>query len=212
MTFKRARSKEHIEERYQSIMKRTKTLFMMEDYEDITLVSIAKELNISRTSFYNYFQSKEELFLALLKEEYLSCEEECRQTFTTRLEIEIFAHKLVTIFLKRPLFIKLLSLHASALENKAGYTIMEKFKKDTLPFFKTLPAILCQQFPNAKESDIWLFIAQFNLLITCFYQYSNIPSDQVAIMMELKTFGDAPLLTPEDFFTQTVLNLMQPLI
>ena len=39
-------------------------------FKDITLKEIEKETSFSRTSIYNYFQTKEEIFLALLKREY----------------------------------------------------------------------------------------------------------------------------------------------
>lgn len=39
-------------------------------FKDITLKEIGKETSFSRTSIYNYFQTKEEIFLALLKREY----------------------------------------------------------------------------------------------------------------------------------------------
>ncbi|MBE6164269.1 MAG: TetR/AcrR family transcriptional regulator [Streptococcus gallolyticus] len=206
MTQQRARSKEAIQQRFDDILNRTRELFLEQDYTDISLASVAKELNISRPSLYNYFSSKEELFLALLKHEYLTCNDNFQRTFTQKLPVETFCQQLVHIFYQQPLFIKLLSLHTTALENKCGYEIMAQFKQDTLPFFKTQYHIIQQQFPKATEEDCWTFLQRLTTLSQTFYQYANIPKNQIDIMAKLKTFGSAPLLSPEDYFSKMLVD------
>ncbi|WP_303979018.1 TetR/AcrR family transcriptional regulator, partial [Streptococcus danieliae] len=69
MPQKRARSQEAIEQRYQDILNAARKLFLVQSYDQISLVSLAKQLDISRPSFYTYFPSKDALLLHLLKEE-----------------------------------------------------------------------------------------------------------------------------------------------
>ncbi|MGV3011806.1 TetR family transcriptional regulator [Streptococcus thoraltensis] len=206
MTQRRARSKEAIQQRYNDILIRTRKLFLKKDYSDITLASIAKDLNISRPSLYNYFTSKEELFLALLKQEYLICNKTLKKIFTGKLPTETFCQELIQVFYQQPLFIKLLSLHTIALEDKCGYDVMSQFKEDTLPFFKTQFHIIRQQFPEATEENCWIFLQRLTTLSQTFYQYANIPKDQIEIMAKLKTFGSAPLLSPEDYFARILVD------
>lgn len=206
MTQQRARSKEDIQQRYDDILNQTRELFLKQDYSDITLASIAKDLKISRPSLYNYFRSKEELFLTLLKQEYLTCDKKLQVTFTKKVSTERFCQELVNVFYQQPLFIKLLSLHTVALEDKCGYDVMARFKKDTLPFFKTQFYIIRQQFPDATRDDCWIFLQRLTTLSQTFYQYANIPEDQLKIMTELNTFGSAPLLTPEKYFARMLID------
>ncbi|MET3559247.1 AcrR family transcriptional regulator [Streptococcus rupicaprae] len=206
---KRARTPQEIDDRKQLILERAKELFLTIDYADLTLVAIAKDLELSRPAVYHYFRSKEELFLALLKEEYLACEQRLQEALPHRVSQEQFCQSLVDCAFDSPLFIKLLSLHASALEAKLGYDFTYQFKKDTLPFFKTIYRLICQQFPQASEASIRIFMTQYNLLMTTCYQYSHIPDDQRQIMAELKPFGDLPFLEARQFFSQTLYSLIE---
>lgn len=211
MQKKRARSKEAIQQRYEDILQRTAELFLVQEYADITLTSVAKDLHISRPAIYNYFPSKEELFLALLKREYLTCEQKMKETFTDSLPTKTFCRTLVQVFYRQPLFVKLLSLHTAALEDKCGYEIMSQFKRDTLPFFKTQFAIIRKQYSGTKEENCWQFLQQLTTLSQTFYQYANLPQDQIDLMRELKTFGKAPLLNAEDYFTKMLADFAKHL-
>ncbi len=56
--------------RKEEIINACEKLYQTMSFKDITLKEIGKETSFSRTSIYNYFQTKEEIFLALLKREY----------------------------------------------------------------------------------------------------------------------------------------------
>ena len=63
-------SKEVLEKRPQEILKALRKLYKTMSFNEITLKDISKETSFSRPSIYNYFETKEEIFLSLLKEEY----------------------------------------------------------------------------------------------------------------------------------------------
>ncbi|MGT2950541.1 hypothetical protein BU202_03775 [Streptococcus cuniculi] len=207
----RARNPKEIAQRKEAILQETERIFLEQRYEDITLVSIAKDLQISRPSLYNYFTSKEEIFLALLKGEYLLCQASLKQAAQGQLTTEAFISLLVTNIFDRPLFVKLLSLHAAAMEEKLGYERMYQFKTDTQDFFHTLERCIQEQFPKTSEAACTQFMIQFHLLMTTAYQYSSIPADQAKVMQELNIFGTTPLLDPREFYKQTLLQLCQSL-
>lgn len=56
--------------RKEEIINACEKLYQTMSFKDITLKEISSEISFSRTSIYNYFQTKEEIFLALLKREY----------------------------------------------------------------------------------------------------------------------------------------------
>lgn len=65
-----AGSIERTNARKEEIINACEKLYQTMSFKDITLKEIGKETSFSRTSIYNYFQTKEEIFLALLKREY----------------------------------------------------------------------------------------------------------------------------------------------
>ena len=51
--------------RKEEIIKACEKLYKTENFKDITIKQIGEKTTFSRTSIYNYFQTKEEIFLAL---------------------------------------------------------------------------------------------------------------------------------------------------
>ena len=62
--------KETIDKRREEIMDACDKLYEEKGFQDITIKDISAETNFSRPSIYNYFRSKEEIFLGLLTREY----------------------------------------------------------------------------------------------------------------------------------------------
>ena len=208
----RARSQEELNQRYEDILTAASKLFMENNYEDLSLTNIAKSLGLSRPALYSYFQSKEALFLELSKKEYLAITQELSKKFTHEIGVKEFCVQLMEIFLSRPLFVKLLALHQSVMETKVGFEHMKEFKTATVPFFRRMFAICRQEFPNANETEIAQFIAQINVLLPTVNAYHTIPVEQVQVMEELKIFGDKPLKTTLDFYSETLEQLAQKLV
>ena len=63
-------SEELTNARKEEIVNACAALYETMSFKDITLRDIGEKTSFTRTSIYNYFQTKEEIFLALLKREY----------------------------------------------------------------------------------------------------------------------------------------------
>lgn len=63
-------SRELAEARRDEIIAACEKLYKTVNFKNITLKDIGKATTFTRTSIYNYFQTKEEIFLALLQKEY----------------------------------------------------------------------------------------------------------------------------------------------
>ena len=61
---------ELIEKRREEIVNACEELYQTMGFKEITLKEIGKVTEFSRPTIYNYFQTKEEIFLALFKREY----------------------------------------------------------------------------------------------------------------------------------------------
>ena len=66
----RARSTAEIEERRNEILQSARELLAEEEYEEITLGTIAQRISISRPSVYTYYKTKEEVIVDLMIREY----------------------------------------------------------------------------------------------------------------------------------------------
>ena len=62
--------KEVVEKRPSEIVKACRELYKSFSFQEIGFKEISREAGISRPTIYNYFQTKEEVFLALLEDEY----------------------------------------------------------------------------------------------------------------------------------------------
>ena len=72
-------SKELTDARRKEIVDACQELYQSMSFKEITIKEIGKVISFTRTSIYNYFQTKEEIFLALLQREYAAWNEELDQ-------------------------------------------------------------------------------------------------------------------------------------
>ena len=63
-------SEELMNARKEEIINACASLYETMGFKDITIRDIGAKTSFTRTSIYNYFQTKEEIFLALLQREY----------------------------------------------------------------------------------------------------------------------------------------------
>ena len=63
-------AREIVEKRPAEIIEACRKLYKVKSFKEISLKDISRETSLSRPSIYNYFQTKEEIFLAVLEDEY----------------------------------------------------------------------------------------------------------------------------------------------
>ena len=123
--------KKIIDARKEEIINSCEKLYKNNNFKDITIKSIGEETSFSRTSIYNYFQTKEEIFLALFTREYeiwigdLNKMYEQNSTMTK----EEFADKLATTISKRKNLLKLLSMNMYDMEENSRMEELTNLKK-----------------------------------------------------------------------------------
>ena len=69
-------SPERTAARKEEIINACEKLYQTMSFKDITLKEIGNETSFSRPTIYNYYQTKEEIFLALFEREYVRWNEE----------------------------------------------------------------------------------------------------------------------------------------
>lgn len=103
---------ELIAQRREEIINACEQLYQTMNFKDITLKEIGAVTSFTRTSIYNYFQTKEEIFLALYEREYDRWNEELesiRNSYDSLSRSEL-AEKIASSIANRQQLLTLLSI------------------------------------------------------------------------------------------------------
>lgn len=105
------RKEKRIEERKKEILQVAMTLYTNKKVSDITMQDIGKGVSFSRASIYNYFATKESIFLAFLTQEVTAWDKELRhiEESTTILSRKDFCQALAVSLQHRAAMLRLLS-------------------------------------------------------------------------------------------------------
>ena len=120
-------SEELTNARKEEIIDACAALYETVGFKDITIREIGERTSFTRTSIYNYFQTKEEIFLALLQREHESwiaeLEDLIRQN--ARLSVEEFADRLAGTLERRAFFPFLFGVYPYAVPTAKQREAME---------------------------------------------------------------------------------------
>ena len=122
-------SEAHAMSRYEEILDACAELYEVMAYKDITILKLAQHTSFTRTSIYNYFASKEEIFLALLQREYLAWTEDLNALAERPKDRAGFAERFSALLEKRKCMLKLLSMNLFDMEAGSRFEALVEFKR-----------------------------------------------------------------------------------
>ena len=102
-------TREAPEAREEEILNACEKLYAAMNFRDITIKEISAETSCSRSSIYNYFQTKEEVFLRLFEREYLLWCEVLEQIAAEDVKPGELPEQIARSLEKRELMLKLLA-------------------------------------------------------------------------------------------------------
>ncbi len=109
--------------RREEIVNACETLYKTKSFKDITIKDIGGATTFTRTSVYNYFETKEEIFLALLTREYLLWVSDLQTLLgESVLSRKEYAEALARSLQARPVMLKLLSAKFCKVVSRKGRT------------------------------------------------------------------------------------------
>lgn len=188
----RARTDEELAARRQEILTVAAEQLMTEEYEAITLATIAAKTSISRTSMYTYYDTKEAVFVDLMINEYEKLERELRNTFGVKMRREDFCKALSGILWQHPILLKLLSFQLSVWDRRYDDSLVKRFVVATQPYMQTLNDILMIQFPDADGMARNMFKLQFSVYCNSLYTIEHLPESHIDAMIEHTFFDSIP--------------------
>lgn len=179
-------TKEITDIRREEIINSCDELYKNENFKDITIKQIGEKTTFSRTSIYNYFQTKEEIFLALFQREYEMWIDDLNKMYdeNENLSKEEFASGLAHTIEKRPTLLKLLSMNMYDMEENSRMEVLIEFKRAYGDSIKTVKKCLDKFFKNMNEREKQEFLFSFFPFMYGIYPYAFVTDKQKESMQK----------------------------
>ena len=177
-------SPELTEARREEIINACEKLYKTMSFKEITIKEIGNVTSFTRTSIYNYFQTKEEIFLALLKREYglwidsLKERMSEAETMTKDEFAAMMAHSLE----ERAQLLKIMSMNHYDMETGSRPEHLAAFKVAYGESIRTVEACLDKYFPEMTETRKRDFIYTFFPFMFGIYPYTYVTEKQRTAM------------------------------
>ncbi|MBQ6513531.1 MAG: TetR/AcrR family transcriptional regulator [Clostridia bacterium] len=174
------------EARKEEIIAACAALYEEKGFKDTTIKDIGEAITLTRTGIYIYFETKEEIFLALLGREYDAWVSEMREimarkTAMTRNDV---AEVLAGTLTNHPRLLRLLSMNLYEMEANSRLERLVEFKKSFGASLETVDLLLQQYIPDMNEDQRRKFIYAFFPFIYGIYPYTSVTEKQMAAMRE----------------------------
>lgn len=167
--------------RREEIINACKELYQTMSFKEITIKEIANYTSFTRPSIYNYFETKEEIFLAILQKEYelWVAELESITDNNETMSREQIAKALALSLENRALLLKLMSMNHYDMEANSRMERLVDFKK---AYGASLVAVkrLLKKF--CRDIDSNAFIYNFFPFIYGIYPYAVVTEKQKEAM------------------------------
>ena len=170
--------------RKEEIIKACARLYETMSFREITIKEIGAATSFTRTSIYNYFETKEEIFLALLQREYEMWVEAMnavmdRDDTLTRDEL---ARILTRTLTDRPRLLRLLSMNLYDMEANSRPERLAEFKAAFGASLETVTRMVKKYIPEMGEAARQAFLYAFFPFIYGIYPYTSVTEKQKIAM------------------------------
>ena len=198
----------HGDKRRSEIVRACRELYQTMSFKDITIKEISEYTSFSRPSIYNYFATKESIFLEIFRAEYaLWCDDmDAIIKQHKKLNIPEFSSKLAQTLENRPVLLKLLSMNLYDLEENCSLDDLTVFKQEYRRALDTVERLLTTYFPQMNKSARDRFIYIFFPFMFGLYPYANITPKQKQAMIAAGI--KFPTQRVYDFAYQTIFSLL----
>lgn len=165
--------------RREEIINACEELYKKLDFKDINIKLIGERTSFGRTSIYNYFQTKEEIFLALVEREYQKWNKDLYIIITQndKLTKHEFIDKITYSLLKRKILLKLISMNMFEMEANSSVESITNFKRAFKETVTLLEQCLCK-FLNIKELQAEEITFTFLPFLIGVYPYTSVTKKQ----------------------------------
>ncbi len=202
-------SEERTHARREEIVNACALLYETMGFKDITIRKIGAKTSFTRTSIYNYFQTREEIFLALLQQEYEAWIADLNALARQDgpLSFEEFAGAMARMLEKRGCMLKLLAMNLYDMEVNSRLENLVAFKKAYAASLQAVTCCLQTFFPAMTKAQIQSFLYAFFPFLFGVYPYtSHTEKQQMAMKL---AHVEAPNYSVYELTRSFVFRLLQ---
>jgi len=177
---------ELIAQRREEIINACGQLYQKMSFKEITLKEIGNITSFSRPTIYNYFETKEEIFLALFQREYDRWNEELTAILkeNEQLSKKELADHIANSLAGREQLLKLLSMNNYDMEANSRQELLNTFKQSYGRSLHLMCMLLEKFCPDMNVTDIQNFIYTFFPFMFGIYPYTSVTEKQRVAMKE----------------------------
>ena len=171
--------------RKEEIVNACAALYETMSFKEITLKEIGQKTSFTRTSIYNYFQTKEEIFLALLQREHEAWTADLTAILQehSSLSAAAFASALARTLEKRETMLKLESMNLYDIEGSSRMENLVAFKVVYAGAMRAVACCLEKFFPDMSPDETRDFLYAFFPFLFGVYPYA-VPTEKQTAAME----------------------------
>ena len=172
--------------RREEILAACRKLYESMSFKEITLKEIGQQTSFTRTSIYNYFETKEEIFLALFQQEYelFAADLDGLCAREESLSPDELASELAHALERRPLMLKLLSMNLYDMEENSRLERLVEFKAAYGESSAALDRCLRKFAPGLDGQGRQSFLYAFLPFVYGLYPYTVVTDKQKEAMQE----------------------------
>lgn len=166
--------------RREEIINACEKLYQTRSFKEITLKEIGNELPFSRPTIYNYFETKEEIFLALFRREYERWIVDLDAIYNNNdsLAKEELASKIARSLADRPQLLKLIAMNIYDMEANSRIEQLTEFKRTYRRLIETLGGIFDKFLIGRAEGEKKNLLRMFFSFVFGVYPMTNATEKQ----------------------------------
>ena len=182
----RKATSEQIARKREEIINACEQLYKTMSFREITLKEIGNLTSFSRPTIYNYFETKEEIFLALFQREYDRWNEDLSAILNgnEQLKKRELAHHIASSLAGREQLLKLLSMNNYDMEANSRQELLTVFKQSYGRSMHLMCMLLEKFCPEMRVAEIQNFIYTFFPFMFGIYPYTAVTEKQKTAMKE----------------------------
>jgi AcrR family transcriptional regulator len=211
MEFQRARTEEQVASRQEEIIAVCDAIYCEKGYEAVHFKAVSKMTTISRPTIYNYYKTKEEIFLDIIKRDFVQWTGELKTHFEitpkmTKKEICFF---LTDSLVKHQKYFELFAVYIQPIEMNSSLEKLTSFKKAMQPFSNVFLEGLDKYFPNSKAEEKRKFLFNFQAAVHGVFPLTHLSKKQIEAMKKINPEYKAPDFSQKcfDILSLLIANL-----
>jgi len=177
---------EQIAMKREEIINACEQLYQTMSFREITLKEIGNITSFSRPTIYNYFETKEEIFLALFQREYDRWNEDLTSILegNEKLTKAELSKKIASSLSGREQLLRLLSMNNYEMEANSRQEMLTSFKQSYGRSMHLMCMLLEKFCPDMSVTEIQNFLYTFYPFMFGIYPYTAVTEKQKIAMKE----------------------------